>query len=68
MALFQKLSYMCCQRQKEMALMIGVEMGWREKKRSVCVDAHLEFSYTCSEFLTITAHSRNVCVPLPQTF
>ncbi len=39
MALFQKWSDMCCPRQNETALMIGVEMG------STCVLMHsLEFS------------------------
>ncbi len=40
MALFQKLSYMCCQRQNETALMIGGGDGVMQKKKlGVCVDA-----------------------------
>ncbi len=41
MALFQKLSYMCCQRQNEMALMIEGRDGVAHKKKKKnlpCVD------------------------------
>ncbi len=64
-----KIVHMRCQRRKEMALMIEGGDGVARKKNFACVLMQDSFlKHTPAEFLTITAHSRNACVPLLQTF